>query len=310
MIDRIRITAAFLLAGCALVTYAQPAKQDHPLISRYPGSEIQTHDVKEFDETSIPMGAFRKGKFTQTEKPEGKVTRIHYKNPQGRSTLEIARNYEDALKKAGFQIVFSCAGAECADPGTNDDMPAVGRWCHQGLDCGEPMRYFVAKLARDKGDIVAAVKVLNNTYSTGGTVLNIVEAKPMQMGLVTTSAEALNRDIRAVGHAPVYGIYFDTGKADIKPTSDATLTEIASLLKANPSMNLYVVGHTDNVGSHASNMELSKRRAAAVVGALTSKYKIAAARVQSAGVGSLSPVSTNRTEEGRAKNRRVELVEQ
>jgi len=137
-----------------------------------------------------------------------------------------------------------------------------------------------------------------------------VEVKPMEVGLVKVSAEAMRTDITAEGHTPIYGVYFDTGKAEIKPESDSTLGEIARLLRANPTMKLHVVGHTDNVGTVAANTVLSKQRADAVVAALVSKYQIAAGRLDSAGVGSLAPVATNRTEEGKAKNRRVELVEQ
>lgn len=75
-------------------------------------------------------------------------------------------------------------------------------------------------------------------------------------------------------------------------------------------MNLYVVGHTDNVGTLSSNMDLSKRRADAVVNVLVSKYGIDAKRLYAAGVGPLSPVVANKIEKGRAKNRRVELVKQ
>ena len=112
------------------------------------------------------------------------------------------------------------------------------------------------------------------------------------------------------GKAAVYGIYFDTGKAEIKPESEPALKEIAKLLQADPKLKLYVVGHTDNSGGLDYNMKLSKDRADAVVKALTGKYGIAASRLSAFGVGPLAPVASNQTEEGRAKNRRVELVAQ
>jgi outer membrane protein OmpA-like peptidoglycan-associated protein len=132
----------------------------------------------------------------------------------------------------------------------------------------------------------------------------------MAAGEVTVNAAAMAADIAQSGHASIYGIYFDTGKSVLKPESDATLAEISKLLAADPALKLDVVGHTDNVGGLASNMTLSKQRADAVVAALVSKYRVSAARLQSAGVGPLAPVATNKTEDGRAKNRRVELVEQ
>jgi len=105
-------------------------------------------------------------------------------------------------------------------------------------------------------------------------------------------------------------VYFDTAKADVKPESDAALSEIAQLLKRDPKLKLYVVGHTDNQGTFESNLDLSTRRANAVVQVLTSKHGVAAARLRPHGDGATAPVASNDSEEGRAKNRRVELVKQ
>ncbi len=118
----------------------------------------------------------------------------------------------------------------------------------------------------------------------------------------------LKSNILKDGHAAVYGIYFDTGKSVIKPESDETIKEIATLLKANPSMQVYIVGHTDNVGKLKDNMELSQKRAEAVVNELITKHKIPSTNLEAGGVGPLAPVATNDTEEGKEMNRRVEIV--
>jgi outer membrane protein OmpA-like peptidoglycan-associated protein len=140
--------------------------------------------------------------------------------------------------------------------------------------------------------------------------LDVIETKNMESGLVAVNAQSLAGDITRTGHASVYGIYFDTGKADVKPESEATLKEIAKLLQQNPQLTLYVVGHTDNVGNLASNMDLSQRRAGAVLNALTTRHGVAAARLHAVGDGPTAPVASNDSEGGRAKNRRVELVKQ
>jgi outer membrane protein OmpA-like peptidoglycan-associated protein len=132
----------------------------------------------------------------------------------------------------------------------------------------------------------------------------------MESGLITVNAATLANDINRTGHASVYGIYFDTGKADVKPQSDATLKEIAKLLQGQPQLKLYVVGHTDNQGALDPNMDLSRRRAEAVLTALTTKYAVPAIRLRAYGCGPYSPVASNDSENGRAKNRRVELVKQ
>jgi OmpA-OmpF porin, OOP family len=111
-----------------------------------------------------------------------------------------------------------------------------------------------------------------------------------------------------MGKIALYGIYFDTNQATLKPESDATLAEIAKLLQADPALKLHVVGHTDNVGGLAANMDLSKRRAASVTASLVQTHGVNASRLSPNGVSYLAPVASNATDAGRAKNRRVELV--
>ena len=306
---RLASAAVVLAAACCVpVAVAQPAVSDHPIVSRYPGSEIHKlypSSVKQFDEIALPVGPHVKGKFTKTERLEGKVTRIVYSNPKDRSTLEIFRNYQQSLTNAGFQTLFACSAAECGDA-SNEPTADLGYWCVTNtIQCPEPMRYMAAKLARPAGDVYVAVKV-----RTEETHLIVVEQKPMQSGLVAVNAKVLADDITKSGHAAVYGIYFDTGAAVVKPESRPVLAEIAKLLTGDPALRLHVVGHTDNVGTLASNMTLSKQRAEAVVSALVKEYGIVAARLIANGVGPLAPVASNAAEEGRAKNRRVELVGQ
>ena len=139
--------------------------------------------------------------------------------------------------------------------------------------------------------------------------LRIVEKKAMEQYVVADAA-AFSNDIRTAGHAAVYGILFDTGKSTVKPESAQAIGEIAKLLKADATLKIHVVGHTDNVGDVDSNIKLSKDRGEAVLQALTRDHGIAAARLKSYGCGQFAPVASNDTEEGRAKNRRVELVKQ
>ena len=130
------------------------------------------------------------------------------------------------------------------------------------------------------------------------------------MEQIVADANAMGNDINNTGHVSVYGIFFDTGKSELKPESDSAFVQISILLTKNASLKLYVVGHTDNVGSFDANTQLSKNRADEVVKALVARHGIAADRLKSYGVSSLSPVASNDTEVGKAKNRRVELVKQ
>jgi outer membrane protein OmpA-like peptidoglycan-associated protein len=121
-------------------------------------------------------------------------------------------------------------------------------------------------------------------------------------------AAEMAKSISETGRIALYGIYFDTNQTTIKPASEAVLKEIANLLNEQPNLQLQIVGHTDDVGTAEFNRDLSERRANAVVQALVSRHQIASSRLLASGAGLTQPVASNKTEEGRAKNRRVELV--
>jgi outer membrane protein OmpA-like peptidoglycan-associated protein len=104
------------------------------------------------------------------------------------------------------------------------------------------------------------------------------------------------------------GITFDVGSDKIKPESFGVLKEIAQVLSENPTVKVKIIGHTDSDGNAASNLELSKKRAAAVSKALTSDFKIDALRMQTDGKGAAEPSEPNATPQGKANNRRVEFV--
>lgn len=240
--------------------------KDHPLISRYPGSVMSRYSMKQFDEYDLLVArASSAGTPEKSQHLEGKVTLILYTSPEERSALEVYRNYEGALTRAGFTPLFSCRGQE--GPGSCGPMGTIHSTLHNwgGFE-EDQQRYLAARLTRAAGEVFVALYV-DPRYA----VLDVVEVKPMEGGLVTVSAAALANDITRSGHASVYGIYFDTGKWDVKPESDATLREIAQLLQQNRAYRLHVVGHTDNVGDIAMNLDLSQKRAVAVVQALDRK---------------------------------------
>ena len=312
----------FLLT--AQVAFAQQkdvkGSKDHPLIGRFSGSRIIGYDQRDYNEFTLALGPQtrdKKGKIVLKKSMhlEGKVTRILYLTPKGSSTLQVYRSYEKALKKAGFEKLFSCFKADCGS--LFKFTPTLANELYEFTLSGhfKDQRYLSAKLSRDKGDVFVSLFVFEHTSPHNrlkGRVLvqlDVIESEPLAEGLIV-NAQAMARDIQQKGHVALYGIYFDTDKAEIKPESEPTLQEIAKLLRQHPKLKLYVVGHTDNVGDPNYNLELSRRRAKAVVQALVSKHGIAADRLWPVGVGLFAPVASNDTEEGRAKNRRVELVKQ
>jgi OOP family OmpA-OmpF porin len=246
---------------------------DHPLFSRMPGYRISRYEVKEFD--SHPFRAAKGKEFPV----EGRVYEIRYALQEGAkepSRLQVIRNYEKAVKQIGGTVLK-----------TDDEGNSY------------------LKVVKDGKEVYAHV----SAYITSEWMLYIVEKQAMTQDIVANAA-AIAGDLKATGRAAIYGIYFDTGKAEIKPESESALGEIAKLLKGDASLKLYVVGHTDNVGAFDANMKLSQARAQAVVQALAGRHGIAASRLKAYGVSSLSPIAPNVSEEGRAKNRRVELVKQ
>jgi len=265
------VLAAFGLSSAA--DQDVKGSKDPSLLSRMPNFHISAYKSTEFDSH----------KFINEDKKqviiEGHKYYIEYRLDKGAAEpgeLKIRRNIQDALKNIGGKVLF--------DDNFNRTSTIV--------------------LQKEGKETWVEVRSYNNMYR-----LSIVEKGIMKQDVVA-NAEAMGKDINTTGHVSIYGIYFDTGKSVIKPESDAAISEIAKLLKNDGALKVYVVGHTDNVGSFESNMKLSKDRADAVANALSVKYGIAAARMKAHGVSSLAPVTSNDTEEGKAKNRRVELVKQ
>ena len=277
VITRITVGILCLLsitAGTALAGEPDAeGAEDHPLFSRMPGYRISRYEVKEFD--SHPFRT-AKGKELPVE---GRVYEIRYSLQEGAkepSRVQVIRNYENAVKRIGGTVLK-----------TDDEGNSY------------------LKVVKDGKEVYAHV----SAYITSEWMLYIVEKQAMVQDVVANAA-AIAGDLNATGRSAIYGIYFETGKAEIGSRSEAALGEIASLLKKDVGLKLYVVGHTDNVGVFDANMKLSQARAQAVVQTLTGRYGIAASRLKAYGISSLAPVAPNNAEEGRARNRRVELVKQ
>ncbi|MFO7873174.1 MAG: OmpA family protein [Bacteroidales bacterium] len=290
--------------------YAQEdveGSKDHPMISRYEGSYIKGYE--HYDYNRLVFGY----KTDDGEKEEitakGEVTRIGYAAPIGLSSLQVHRNYLTALKNAGFEILFNCIdeGEKCHGWFRNYDINIDGT---KDFFHGKDYYYFLAKLSDSEGDVYVSAHTVLMRYNHPATALQIVEEKPMETGKVKVNidAETMANDIDDKGSVRIYGIHFDTDKATIKEKSESTLTEIATLLEQKPDLKLHVVGHTDATGGLEHNMELSKQRAEAAVEYLTSEHGVSEDRLTPYGVGPLAPVAGNDDEDGRARNRRVELV--
>lgn len=286
--------------------------EDHPMISRYEGSVIQGYERVDYDRIVFPSG-IEDGEL-QTIPAEGEITRILYVAPKGLSVLQVQRNYQAALRNAGFELVYECFGGtdEIPRPIFRDYDPGDFNLRGRSPYSGKDHSYFLARMPGAEGDIyVSTHTLLSERFDDHPAIaLQIFVEKPMTTGMVqvTMDADAMASGLDESGKVLLYGIHFDTDEATLQEKSEPVLNEIATLLEQNPDLKLRVVGHTDAVGNPEYNMDLSQRRAEAVVEYLTSKQGVSLDRLKAHGVGSLAPVAGNETEEDRALNRRVELI--
>ena len=322
--------------------------KDSPLVGRFAGSVIVSYNVRDFDEIKLPLAALKqvadKGRRDvhnnnvfepgQSKVLEGRRTRLIYLLPENVAPLQVVRNYQNEIAGKGGKTLFECKSNECggdparsSDGGGGDQSVAMFLWpvenikdkaftngnCAQTLRISE-QRYAALELPANNAFVsVLAYSGKDDNYCKAFNnrtivVLDVIEPKAMEQKMVTVKAEDMAQAINTSGRIALYGLFFDTGKADVKLESKATLDQIAKLLTSSPSLKLLVVGHTDNVGEFGSNMDLSKRRADAVIAALVGQYKQDRKRLTPVGVSFASPVAPNSSEEGKAKNRRVELV--
>ena len=314
----ISLLSVGLLNSGAVFAQDVPGCSDHPMMKRYADSEISGCEKRTFDEYALFIkpaiehgGASNNGDAIR--RIEGAIAQTTYRSPGEKSTLEVFRNYQNFLNGAGFEVLFICSSEECG--GRNFNHAVVPYCCGFEDNYGE-QRYLSAQMKRSEGDVFVSLYVTRNTGGGGPdhnrifTQFDVIETKAMKTAMVVINAGKMAEDISETGHVALYGIYFDTNKASVRPESRPAIEEIAQLLNQNASLELVVVGHTDNQGALDYNMDLSDRRAKAVVDILVNDHGINQQRLLSRGAGFLSPVASNKSEAGRAKNRRVELVEQ
>jgi len=333
-------------AAAALALLAQAADlagtADPPGLKRVTGSTIVFQSRADFDQLRFALepvrwdGAQGQVRPFRSETVEGRRTTTYYRMPDQMGTLEALRNYESELKAGGFQVLFSGIGEAVETVGYNNQIArdVLGmkgsygtpeeraQWPLQVTDEAKA-GYFAARGPAPGGGErwisgYFAVNTQGNWEVTRGgqrlpqgvvlariDVID-VKAREQRMQLVTSSemAQSIGRD----GRVALYGILFAHDSAQIQPEAEPTLAEIAKLMRERSQLNILVVGHTDTAGSFDYNRGLSQRRAEAVVARLA-QLGVDRRRLHPVGVGFAAPVASNSSDEGKAKNRRVELVD-
>jgi OmpA-OmpF porin, OOP family len=356
MFKAIFLTSVFLFsaatahADATIPTADLEGASDNPITQRYDGSYIVAYEQSEYTDFTVPLAPLKRDADPDKrdvmnnvvfapEKSleiEGKLTRITYLLPEGRSPLEVLRNFQTVVTGQGGEVLFECKKEDCggdasrSSDGGGNEMSLMMTFFHaadlqvenfSNASCAltsaiTDQRFFSAKVPQDGGDAYVTVQtftVSDDLYCKAFNartvaLVQVVEPKPRDQKMVVVKSAEMESSLSQLGSISLYGILFDTDKADLKPESAPTLQEIATLLQQDPAMSVLVVGHTDNHGDYGHNLDLSERRAQAVKAALEKTYGIDGKRLTAAGAGMMAPVASNDSEEGRAKNRRVVLV--
>jgi outer membrane protein OmpA-like peptidoglycan-associated protein len=301
-----------------------PNSKDSPIVSRFAGSTIVAYREVNYDEVALPMGPYGSAETLATK---GKVTRIVYALPSGKTPVEVFANFRDSLQRSGFKLLYSCttgrsSGTACggyqfaADYARpmlqmiESDMTRYNLMADLLQSTNDDVRYLLAEFQRGDRRVDVGLLVAKNDDNPVGVLLQVVESGQMPSGEVTVDSAAIAKGLQSEGKFALYGLQFATDSADLRPDSDATLKQMSDVLHQQPDLKVFIVGHTDNSGSLEHNLALSQRRAQSVVKALTSRFGIAPNRLVAVGMASYSPVASNHSDAGKAKNRRVEMVEQ
>jgi len=309
---------------------------EHSVVKKYNNSCIIGYKESKFDAVRLPTATQIAGKETESITVEGKVIDMLFgiENTSRATVLEVQRNYEQALINSGMKVLFSCRNKnECFKYGNGNffhNYPSLGDVDHLSTFENQKLKYFRFALSghhkntdADEAYFIAQGQKLNTKYTIALLIrynrsswkgltdnifvfAKIIEEEVMDDNQVTF--ESIDEKIKNEGKEVFDNIHFDFGSDNLTQDSYVIIEQISIYLNGNPNQKYFIVGHTDNVGSLASNLTLSQSRATAVVDALIQKYQVNPSQISAHGLAQLSPRAANTTEEGRALNRRVEVV--
>ena len=248
---------------------------------------------------------------TMADLSEGAIRRQALRLPgSSRTTLQLLDPLRAALAEAGYREIFTCADAACGGFDFRFQLDILPE-PEMHVDLGD-YRYLLMRNDQAEPHTVSIVTSRSRTAGFAHiTEVSRAYLPPVEATAVTEPAgsnDSLVDQLTATGHAVLGDLEFETGSAELGLGPFASLTTLADWLLGNPGARIILVGHTDAVGSLEGNTALSRRRAASVSDRLTGELGANPEQIQAAGAGYLSPRASNLTEEGRAANRRVEVV--
>lgn len=320
---RLILFVATLLASTFTSAQADvPGSEDHPLLTRYPGSHIAWYATEKYFEYDLATGPIAGYRFIkEREEHAGQLYRIYYEVPGTPEEVAIGEVYADylrAFEKAGITVLNKALKPKANEFGGS-------QWLGVALGGQAPTQSAASKLFagtataggnfalmgrvdRPTGPVYVAIYGERHSSKMVNFLVDILETKDAELGKVSLKPDYLAGELDARGSVSIYGIEFAFDSAKLKPESDKVIGEIAAFLKARPQVQLFVVGHTDMTGTLEYNRKLSQDRARAVVKRLETNFSIADGRLEPDGVAFLAPKADNDSEDGRKINRRVELV--
>ncbi|WP_411991764.1 OmpA family protein [Agarivorans sp. DSG3-1] len=275
--------------------------KDHHAFNRVPGAQMKGYDKVDYEEINLllskPYRLQGKWQVDETERVGGVYTYIHYDLPSNISTIQAFRNYQKLVKQQGMEVLFECDRTCSKDFSIHKIINIFDDGRDNYLNGSSNLFYLVAR--KGNLNVVIFINDLNNT----SVFQYVIEEEQLDDSLISPIALSLVES----GKIDLYGILFDTGKAEIKPDSAGELADLAQVLTDYPKLEIDIVGHTDNVGSKRDNRKLSAARAEAVMDYLIDEHSISEDRLNTIGRGQTKPVADNGTDKGRALNRRVEI---
>lgn len=277
---KIIISMLFILL-IPIIAFAQTDAdgcKDHPLFGKFSNFYISGCS-ENYNELTLRISP------EKTETKEGNLFSITYdfnfdSGEKEKSPFQVIKNYENAVKKNGGEMIYKNTNALDADL--------------------EATFHLVSK---DKEYWVKISSFGGTANSVEHYTLYVLEMEPMKQEI---QASDMLKALKKEGFIALY-INFETGKSDIKIESQPIIDQIVKMLKQSNDLKISIEGHTDNVGSDKSNQILSENRAKSVMNAIISQG-VNKSRLTFKGWGAFKPIADNRTEEGKAKNRRVEIV--
>ncbi len=278
----------------------------------YPGAEVVTVETLEAGTTRLPVKPWSPG--TLTPATEGALRKTVLEVPSETVTsLQLIGPLRDALIAEGYAPVFACADAECGGFDFRFQLDLIGE-PEMHVDLGNYRYLLVQKDGADPHTVsLVASPGVNSGFIHITEVSDAIFPAPDPVKVLPEAAspepiEGLIDRLVIEAHIVLADLDFETGSSDLGAGPYTSLDQLAAWLATNPSARIVLVGHTDAVGSLEANTSLSRRRAASVADRLVGSFGTDPAQLQSAGAGYLAPIASNLIPDGRAANRRVEVV--